>query len=199
MPYSDFTLDGVKKAFGIRTVESESLFAAAAQHPPSEVLSQLLEDGIPLAHAIHTEKARSEMIIAPILIEVRRVVGKKISLFSGVDFTVDEERGLAGKCDFILSKSEEQLYVSSPVLTLVEAKNENIKGGIPQCMAEMIAAQTFNEREGNDIPVVYGCVTTGTIWKFLRLENSTGYVDLDDYYIDNVSKILGVLLLTVGD
>ncbi len=197
MAYSEFTLGELKKTFGLRTVESESLFAGTAAHPPSETLSRLLEDGIPLAHAINTEKARSEMIIAPILIEVRRAVGNKISLFSGVDFTVDEERGLAGKCDFILSRSEEQLYVSSPVLALVEAKNENIKGGIPQCMAEMIAAKVFNEREGNDIPTVYGCVTTGTIWKFLRLEGDTGYVDHDDYYIDNVGKILGVLVSTV--
>ncbi len=199
MAYSDFTLSEIKKNFNIRTVETEALFPDLAERQASEILTSLLADSIPLAHAINTEKARSEMIIAPILIEVRRSTENKISLFSGIDFTVDEELGLKGQCDFIISRSEEQLYLSSPVLTVVEAKNENIKGGIPQCLAEMIAAWKFNEKEGNDIDVVYGCVTTGTIWKFLRLGDGVAHIDYDDYYIDNVGKILAILLRTVDD
>jgi transketolase C-terminal domain/subunit len=52
---------------------------------------------------------------------------------------------------------------------IVEAKNENIKGGLGQCVAEMVAAQIFNEREANAIDTIYGAVTTGEIWKFLKL------------------------------
>jgi hypothetical protein len=197
MAYSNFTLSELKKAFGVRTVESQSLFSDLAEHAPSELLSQTLKEGIPLAHAINTEKARSEMIVAPILMEVRRIVDHKISLFSGVDFSVDEEAGLNGQCDFLVSRSEEQLYVSSPVLTLVEAKNESIKGGIPQCLAEMIAARRFNEQEGSDIAVIYGCVTSGTNWKFLRLDDGVCYVDYDEYYVVSIGKLLAILLHTV--
>ena len=66
---------------------------------------------------------------------------------------------------------------------IVEAKNENIKGGLGQCVAEMIAAQRFNEREGNAIDTIYGAVTTGEIWKFLKLAGAVASIDLSDYYI----------------
>jgi len=92
-------------------------------------------------------------LIAPILTEVRRQVNYQISLFSGTDFNVDLEKGLIGYCDFLLSASKEQFFISAPVITIVEAKNENIIGGLGQCVAEMVAAQIFNQRQGIDIPV----------------------------------------------
>ena len=134
------------------------------------------------------------MIIAPILIEVRRRLNYQVSLFSGVDFNVDPARGLNGICDFLVSRSSEQLFISAPVLTIVEAKNENIKAGLGQCVAEMIAAQLFNEREGNEIITLYGTVTTGTIWEFLKLEGQVVSIDLSEYFIGNANKILGILL-----
>jgi len=76
----------------------------------------------------------------------------------------------------------------------VEAKNENIKTGFGQCVAEMIAAQLFNEREENAIKTIYGVVTIGTIWRFLKLEGNVVDIDLTEYYIKNVNKILGILL-----
>ncbi len=69
------------------------------------------------------------------------------------DFNVDSEKGLTGFCDFIISSSSERLFVSAPVMMLVEAKKEDIISGLGQCVAEMVAAQIFNEREGNEIPV----------------------------------------------
>ncbi len=198
MSYSDFTLRKIKKDLKIQLIETQSLFPNLVEHQMSRHLAETIEIGVPLAHAVNTEKARSEMIIAPILIELKRITEGRVSLFSGVDFTVDPELGLKGVCDFLISKSPEQLYVSCPVLAIVEAKNENIKGGIPQCLAEMVAARKFNEQEEDPIPVVYGCVTTGTVWKFLQLEDTTAHVDHDDYYIDSVGKILAVLLHMVS-
>ena len=69
--------------------------------------------------------------------------------FSGYPFNVDKEKGLAGACDFIISRSPEQLFIKAPVITIVEAKNENIIRGLGQCVAEMYAAKLFNERGGN--------------------------------------------------
>ena len=135
--------------------------------------------------------------MSPILLEIKRRMYDLISLFSGVDFTVDSEKGLNGICDFLISYSSEQLFVRAPVIALVEAKNENLKSGFAQCMAEMLAAQLFNQREGNDIPIVYGVVTIGTLWRFLRLTDQTIELDLTEYFIKDISKILGILLHTL--
>ena len=90
--------------------------------------------------------------------------------------------------------SPEQLFIKSPIIALVEAKNENIMGGLGQCIAEMIAAKIFNETEGNTIASIYGTVTTGLIWKFIKLTNHTIQIDLKDYSLDeNPEQIIGIL------
>ncbi len=129
---------------------------------------------------------------------MRRKLNYQISLFSGIDFNVDPERGLNGFCDFLISLSQEQLFVRAPVVTLVETKNENLKSGLGQCIAEMIAAQEFNRQKQNQqIKIVYGVVTIGTIWQFLQLENQVVSIDLTEYYIKDVTKILGILISTI--
>jgi hypothetical protein len=116
-----------------------------------------------------------------------------MSLFSGIDFNVDKERGLAGFCDFILSGSSEQLYLEAPAVTIVEAKNESIFSGLGQCLAEMYAARIYNEKEGFNLPCIYGAVTTGDEWKFLKLGNDAAYIDSDVYHISQIGKIIGIL------
>ncbi|HEY9798991.1 MAG TPA: hypothetical protein V6D25_01430 [Leptolyngbyaceae cyanobacterium] len=193
MAYSDFTLTKFKKDFNINIDERVDLFANIEPIQISETLITNLAETTELALAINTEKSRSEMIITPILLEVRRNANYQISLFSGTDFNVDVEKGLNGYCDFVISRSKEQLTINAPVIIIVEAKNENIKGGLGQCMAAMLAAQIFNEREGNEIKTIYGAVTTGDIWKFLKLEDANLFVDLNNYYIKEMNKILGIL------
>jgi hypothetical protein len=193
MAYSDFSLTKFKKNFNITIDEEADLFATIEPIEISEKLINTLEETTELALAINTEKARSEMIITPILLEVRRKANYQISLFSGTDFNVDIERGLNGYCDFVISRSREQLTINAPVLIIVEAKNENIKGGLGQCAAAMLAAQLFNEQEGNEIKTIYGAVTTGDIWKFLKLEGTDIFIDLNNYYIQELNKILGIL------
>ena len=114
-------------------------------------------------------------------------------MFSGVELNVDKERELNGFCDFIISNSSEQLMLNSPVIAIVEAKNENIIGGLGQCIAEMVAADIFNVQEKNKIEKVYGAVTSGTAWQFLRLKDSHAEIDLKEYFIDNPGKIIGIL------
>jgi hypothetical protein len=128
-----------------------------------------------------------------VLIEIRKIFDKKISFFSGIELNVDKERDLTGFCDFIISKSPEQLFLNTPVITIVEAKNENIMSGLGQCAAEMIASRIFNEQEGTTLSKIYGVVTSGNIWKFLKLEDNKIYIDLDDYSIKEVSKVVGIL------
>ena len=193
MAYSEFTLLKIKETFGDFTIDQESnLFHSIEAVEVSNLLNEILKENIPLALAVHTEKARSEFIIAPILVELRKILDHKISLFSGIDFNVDPSIGLNGQCDFIISTSRDQLVLTAPLILIVEAKNENIKGELGQCIAEMIAAKLFNEREENQITTIYGVVTTGTAWRFLKLEDRIVSIDLPEYYIDNVGKILGI-------
>ena len=194
MSYSEYSLKQVKEKLGLEIVENRDLFSNINEIQISDLLSATLKYNVPLAMAVGTEKARSELIIANILLEVRKTHNNQVSLFSGVIFDVDKDRGLAGFCDFIISQSPEQFYLSAPIITVVEAKNENIVGGLGQCIAEMYAAHLFNEKEGLQLPAVFGAVTTGNAWKFLKLENNTVYVDIQDYYIDNVNKIIGILV-----
>ncbi|MCZ6677154.1 MAG: hypothetical protein O7E52_07865 [Candidatus Poribacteria bacterium] len=194
MPYNQFTLSAVKEAFDLETEEGEDLFAAVGGVEISDLLNQILQRNVPLSLAIGTEKAHSELIVMPILVELRELVEPPISLFSGIAFNVDRKSGLSGTCDFIISRSKEQFFVDVPVIAIVEAKNENVRRGIGQCIAAMFAARLFNERKGNAITTIYGVVTTGSVWKFLKLKGQIAYIDLREYYIQDVSKILGILL-----
>jgi len=194
MAYSNFTLAKVKEDFGLTVDETQNLFTEVPGVHPSELLTLTLAESIPLATAIDTEKARSEFIIAPVLSEVRRQVNYQVSLFSGTDFNVDIEKDLQGYCDFILSCSAEQFYINAPVITIAEAKNEKIPSGFGQCIAEMVAAQIFNQSAGNKIDKIYGAVTTGTAWRFLVLEERTVLIDQLEYYIKEIDKILAILL-----
>jgi hypothetical protein len=194
MAYSNFTLAQVKTDFNLKIDETRSLFGAVAGVEPSERLRLTLQEDLPLATAINTEKARSEFLIAPILSEVRRQAGCAISLFSGSEFNVDPAQGLVGFCDFILCRSPEQYFISHPVAIVIEAKNENIVAGLGQCLAAMVAAQRFNEKAGNSRERICGAVTTGTNWKFLTLEGQLAAIDGVEYYINEIDKILGILL-----
>ncbi len=193
MAYSDFSLAKVSKTFELKLLDAVNMFSAIPELESSNFLVETLLYTVPLAISSNTEKARSEMIIAPILIELRKQLNSEISFFSGIDFTIDPEKGLNGNCDFLISRSPELLILTAPVIIIVEAKKENINGGLGQCVAEMLGARIFNEREGNEIPAIYGTVTTGTIWKFLKLQEQIIEIDLGEYYLRDVNKVLGIL------
>lgn len=193
MAYSDFTLNKIKKTFSLNIVEEVDVFATIPTLECSSLLREILQANTSLALAINTEKARSEMLISPVLIEFRRQLKPLISLFSGIEFNVDSSLGLNGVCDFLLSLSSEQLFLSNPVVIVVEAKKENLNNGIGQCVAEMIAAQLFNEQEGNSVRTIFGTVTTGDKWKFLQLQGNNLVIDLTEYYLQNINQILGIL------
>ena len=194
LSYSKFTLENAQKIFELTLEENQDLFDEIKPVKPSEILTTILREYIPLATAINTEKARSELLISQILADVRRKLNYQISLFSGTEFNVEEELGLQGYCDFLLSFSPEQYFITAPVITIVEAKNENIIRGLGQCVASMVGAQLFNQRSGNPVKVIYGAVTTGTNWKFLTLEEKIVRIDAGEYYIKEVDKILGIIL-----
>ncbi len=198
MVYSDFTIARVQADFQLSIDERQTLFTDVQPVQPSTLLTDFLAEYLSLAIDVNSEKARSEFVIAPVLADVRRHSNYQVSLFSGKEFNVDQSQGLAGYCDFILCLSSEQLYIQSPVMMVVEAKNENIIGGLGQCIAAMVAAQRFNQQTGSAIPEIFGAVTTGTNWRFLKLRDHTVWIDKTEYYIRDIDQILGILMYATG-
>lgn len=194
MSYSDFkTLNQALAAFSLKLVNQFGLFSQVEMIAPSPKLSEQITENFDLALAINTEKARSELIVTPILLEIYRRFSPNLSLFSGVNLSVDTTQGLNGECDFILSASTNQLEVSAPVLTVVEAKNNDIKSGLGQCTAQLVGAQRFNELQQKNV-IVYGAVTTGAAWRFMLLESSQLEVDLTEYFVPSqIATVLGIL------
>ncbi len=199
MAYSDFTLRKVKQSFRLTAVEGGRFLPEVEPIAPSPILAGLLEDTVPWAIAVGTEKAKSELIIAPALWEVKRLLNYQISVFSGTDFTVDIAAGLNGVCDFLISRSPEQFEIEAPAVVLVEAKRDNINSGLGQCIAEMVAAQRFNEANNNPTPTIYGSVTSGTAWRFMKLEGQIITIDVRDYPFPPVETILSMLVWMVRE
>jgi len=200
MSYSEFTsIIEVKQAFGLTTVEGPRFLPQITPINPSATLTDFLANSLPVAVATGSEKARSEMIITPVLLEVRKILQQNISLFSGEDFTVDYESGLDGICDYLISRSPEMLEIETPAVAVVEAQKADLKTGIGPCVAEMVAMQKFNEAKGKPISVIYGSVSNGTQWRFLKLEEKIVSIDLNDYALPPVDEILGMLVWMVRD
>lgn len=194
MPYSDFTMMSVEHAFELRRREVPGLFVAVPPCAPTSVLEQAIAEGLPLAGAINTEKARSELLIMPVLLDVRRHCPGQVSLFSGMLFDVDPAHGLTGFVDFVLSKTASQMVLTAPVAVVVEAKNDNLMSGMGQCLATMVAARCFNTRAQTGVTTILGAVTSGTRWRFLRLDGEEATMDLDEYDLQHdVARIVGIL------
>ena len=96
MSYKGFTLQLLEQRFGLILTESANLFAHVVPHAPSEFLQTSLKRNLPLVMGKGTEKIRSELLIAPILVEVREMLKQQIAVFSGVAFSVDKKLGLHG-------------------------------------------------------------------------------------------------------
>ncbi len=197
MAYSNFTLAEVQQKFQLDKVLSRGYFSEMEPVEPSAYLTTGLAKKASLATAIGTEKARSELIVADVLVELLEHFHYRISFFSGIEFSVDPGSDLTGVCDFLVSLSPDQLDLQAPVIVLVEAKNLDMKQGLGQCVAEMVAAQRFNAEQGNEIPCVYGATTTGIDWQFLKLEGKQLHLDMATYTIERCDRLLGILVSMV--
>lgn len=198
MSFRDFTLQKVQQDFALTIDATQPLFAQVAPIALSETMRRYLDDFQTLGMSIPTEKGRSELLIAPLLAEVWHRSNRRISLYSGVELNVDEATGLNGVCDFLLGLSPQLYYVEAPVVAVVEAEKDSIPEGLAQCAAEMVALQSFNQKAGKPYDPISGCVTTGTLWRFLRLSGKRLEIDLDEYQLAQADRILGVLLHCCG-
>lgn len=191
LSYSTISLDMVRKAFGIK-LSLQKLFDDVPPVEPTDLLQKYLQRAATIS--LISEKARSEFIVAPILLELKEILKNTISIYSGIRLDVSPDEGLQGICDFIISKSPPLPILQAPLIVMVEAKKNDIKSGLGQCAAEMVAAQRFNQEDDQDNTLVYGCVTTGELWNFLKLEDKELMIEPDKIYIEHIDRILGNLV-----
>jgi hypothetical protein len=61
-------------------------------------------------------------------------------------------------------------------------------------MAEMIAAQRFNQSKGRLASTIFGVITSGTQWRFMQLDGSQITLDLQDYSLQPIEELLAILI-----
>jgi hypothetical protein len=189
--YSSFKYEDLD-ALNIKVERKRFLPDTIADVAPSDWLTTTLKKNLNLPLA--SEKAKSEHIIAPILTEMVELNEQSFTYFSGYTFDVDKSKGLKGRCDFMLTDDPLSPRISAPVFSIVEAKNDNLDVGVPQCIAQMYAALLFNQKRNRPISVIYGAVSFGLEWQFLQLtDKNTAFLDPRIYYQVQLPQLLGVL------
>ena len=191
MAYRDFSMDDLGKKFGIQEV-GVRLFdiKTVIRLEPSEKLKSDIGEADEIN--LSTEKAVSERLVAPVLVEIKKR-NDFIQIFSGEIITADKAQGLNGEIDFIYAKKPITSKPNTPLLCVTEAKLGFPSKAFPQACAQMLGLRLFNANKGHEIPIIHGIVTDGRIWRILKLEDLTLYVDLTEYSISDLPLLLGVL------
>lgn len=179
-------LELVTQQFGLQIVEQRSPLVSP-QPVNSARLLNCLEGRTDFIFPDTNERTRAEMIVAPILIHL--AVSYGLSLYSGTDFNADIKNGLSGTVDHLFSRAiPQRSTIESPITAVVETKSR--QRGISHCLVQMIAAQRVNAHPDP----VYGVVTTGLIWRFLKLEGTTVTIDLTGYPLFSGNPLLSSLV-----
>jgi hypothetical protein len=189
LTYSQVTFRDLRERFGLLT-DTQAFLPEVEPLPLPDWLKQYFAINPLVPSITKSEKAISEVIIAPLLSAVKAHQKGRIGIFSGEPLSGIE---LAGICDFIITTNPTGFVAEPPIMVLVEAKRQDLLGGIPQCMAEMLVARYVNEQAGLKLPAIYGCVTTGTEWQFLRLMGDLAVADPNILYYPDLEKVLGTL------
>lgn len=192
MAFSSFSYPDVLAVFDLRE-DSANLFETVPSLAPSEPLRAVIPTNRELASLMHTEKARSELLVSPLLGDLWARFRGRLNMHSGVDFPADPPAELTGFVDFIIGRGPQLPRISPPLLVAFEAKRDCIPDGYGQCIAAMVGAERYNRRSNQPADPIYGCVTTGEVWKFLRLSGGLVTFDQPQYLIDQLDRLLGIL------
>jgi hypothetical protein len=192
MAYSDFNLEQLVDQFQLRVV-SRVLFNSVQSLSLSQWLSNTIERGGKIALTSSTEKARSEFLVAPVLLETQELSNQRVAVYSGKTLTADPSKGLNGECNFMLGEGLISPVLQAPIFSLVEAKRQDLDLCTGQCAAQMLGAQLFNQKHDRAIPAIYGCVTTGEAWQFMKLQGNELTIEPRVFYFNELDKVLWVL------
>ncbi|MEM7535937.1 MAG: hypothetical protein AAF639_27400 [Chloroflexota bacterium] len=175
MSFSHFkTIDQVQKLYDI-ALQQQSIITPESISPSTAFVENLEFDMQNVD--VRDEAARREAIIYPLLREIFRHHADKLSLFSHRPLVVEDDSTnsaqkekikRSGVPDYLVSTRSPlgRTVMGKPLLIVVEAKRDDFDLGWAQCLAEMIAAQRYNETD--EIPV-HGIVTNGPAWEFGQL------------------------------
>lgn len=198
MAFSEFRYPDVLTRFGLTLRNSRDLFADVPPVAPGPGYQASQQIGGRLGPGAHTEFSRSIWMVGPLLGDFWWRYEGRITLIGGAEFPMDLGDGLTGVVDFVIGLAPQQTRVVAPILVIFEAKRDSIPDGLAQCIAGMVAAQRYNHRSGTPLDPIYGCVTTGSQWKFFKLSGTTLTQDLTEYQYGEASKLLGILTHMVG-
>jgi len=188
MGYSNFRkIRTVVKKFDL-DAQIIPLFENTPKVEPSDWLVESLR--LSRLMPLMNEKTKAERVVSPILLEIVQNYHDKITLFSGEEISVNPSEDLSGECDFFFALHPPKPYIEAPIISLVEAKDEDMEWGLAQCSAQLYGAKLFNEQEGKTFPILYGCATDGVEWQFIRFQDNIFYVD-NQVYTD-LRELLGV-------
>lgn len=182
------TWDLLEEKHGVLEGPRRALLTQIAEVAPSPVLVANVQRG--LRSRLANERAKAYRLVDPVIAEVEALRPDQISSIPEAAIEIKGKEGLCGNPDFLISGSTTSKLV--PIVSIVEAKKDDIDAGLPQCAAELYAAYLMN---GERPEQLYGCVTTGREWRFLCFVTVSRQVivDLDVYYINELPRLLGVL------
>lgn len=198
MAYSDFDLRKVVDDFGLTQVHNLDLFAGVVPVEPSEELRKWLEEFAPVAFGLGSACGRGAAVIFPVLAEAKRRTTGPVTLASTVRFDVDEGRGLTGVLDYLMMRSQTVYIRRRPNFAAVESPWEFLTPALGQCAANLVALRLFNQKDEAERSAVFGCATSGNVWRFLKLESDTLFIDRTEYHLSNLPAILGILVHIAG-
>jgi hypothetical protein len=198
MAFRDFAYPDVIPQLGLTEQTVPDLFAHVPPVAPGEPVRAALPTGAQLGPAAHSEVARMIWMVGPVLLDLWGRYRGQISLNAGVEFDADPAARLTGYCDFVISRGPQRAVIGPPVVLIFEAKRDSIPDGLGPCVAAMEGAVRYNRRQNAAVDPVYGCVTTGTSWKFLQLTGGRVSIDLAEYPVAQADRLLGILVHMVG-
>jgi hypothetical protein len=196
--FSDFVYPDLLMTFGLNEQTVPNLYKGVPVVPPDVALATSLPNNIRLATSAHSEASRAIWLAGPVLSDLWSRYEGRICLIAGAEFNADPDARLTGNCDFIISRGPQRPVIGPPVLLVFEAKRDCIPDGLGQCIAALVGAQRYNQRHNSQIDPIYGCVTTGSLWKFMELTGEQLRIDLTEYTLAEVDHILGILVHMVG-
>ena len=198
MAFRDFTHPEVLTQLGLTERPVVNLFGDVPPVPATDLLRKYLAANGPLASVVDTELSRASWLIGPVLADLWGRYGGQVSVYAGSNFPADPDAGLNGYSDFLIGRAPQRRAVTAPVVVIGESKTHSTLDGLGQSIAGMVGAQRFNRRAGASVDPVYGCATTGSNWRFLRLTGTRLEQDLTEYSLGDVDRILGILIHMVG-
>ena len=192
MAYRNFKLIDLERDFGL-IIERKSFLDA-------KQIKLSIPSGWTEERAIHIDVAELYSKTAPlryiawaILWEAETNTPKSIVLWGDKMLKADLSLKLNGKVDYMFLRRSNSVRRFAPLLCVTVAEaNKGLERYIAQMAAQMIGAQVFNQKYGQQLPIIYGAITSGRAWVFLQLSQNTLTVDTNIYTYDNLPLLQGV-------